>query len=112
MLDMAVAKEAIRIKNCLKGYEGSEGYDPHYCKHGNYVGTWWGPDYMCGPCEDGAEDYAYALYWAKEGVRERMRRFLRGPFLNVVKTEEFKDLTEAQKGEVCEVLLELNKRYF
>ncbi len=24
-----------------------------YCKHGTYIGTWDGPDYMCNFCENG-----------------------------------------------------------
>lgn len=27
--------------------------DATHCKHGTYVGTWDGPDYMCGWCENG-----------------------------------------------------------
>jgi hypothetical protein len=27
--------------------------DEHYCQHGNYTGSWAGPDYMCGWCEAG-----------------------------------------------------------
>jgi len=32
-------------------------YDEDYddprqrCRHGNFIGSWWGPDYMCGDCE-------------------------------------------------------------
>jgi hypothetical protein len=25
----------------------------NYCKHGVYIGDPYGPDYMCGRCEDG-----------------------------------------------------------
>lgn len=24
-----------------------------YCKHGTFIGSWWGPDILCGPCEMG-----------------------------------------------------------
>jgi hypothetical protein len=27
--------------------------DEHYCIHGTYIGTWCGPDYICGWCEEG-----------------------------------------------------------
>ncbi len=27
--------------------------DPRYCKHGTFIGGPGGPDYLCGPCEDG-----------------------------------------------------------
>lgn len=23
------------------------------CPHGTFIGSWWGPDYICGYCEDG-----------------------------------------------------------
>lgn len=32
-----------------------------YCVHGTYIGTWWGPDYMCGTCEMGVTDDEIAL---------------------------------------------------
>lgn len=25
-----------------------------WCMHGTFIGSWWGPDYLCGLCEDGA----------------------------------------------------------
>lgn len=34
-------------------------YDEDYqdpeqrCIHGTFIGSWWGPDYLCGYCEDG-----------------------------------------------------------
>lgn len=34
---------------------GEDMSDPRqFCMHGTFVGTWWGPDYICGLCEDGA----------------------------------------------------------
>jgi len=24
-----------------------------YCKHGAFIGSWWGPDILCGACEMG-----------------------------------------------------------
>lgn len=26
------------------------------CKHGTFIGSWWGPDYLCGQCEMGDPD--------------------------------------------------------
>lgn len=26
------------------------------CKHGTFIGSWWGPDYLCGQCESGDPD--------------------------------------------------------
>lgn len=27
--------------------------DSQYCKHGTFIGSWWGPDILCQWCEDG-----------------------------------------------------------
>jgi hypothetical protein len=27
--------------------------DSQYCPHGKFIGSWWGPDILCGWCEDG-----------------------------------------------------------
>lgn len=32
-----------------------------YCKHGVNVGTWDGPDLMCGACEEGVSDHDWAM---------------------------------------------------
>jgi hypothetical protein len=24
-----------------------------YCRHGRFIGSWWGPDILCGACEAG-----------------------------------------------------------
>lgn len=28
-----------------------------YCVHGTFIGSWWGPDILCGRCEMGDEPY-------------------------------------------------------
>lgn len=33
----------------------------NYCAHGNYVGDWSGPDYICGKCENGVTVQEEAL---------------------------------------------------
>lgn len=31
--------------------------DPRqYCKHGTFIGSWWGPDLMCWKCEIGEDE--------------------------------------------------------
>lgn len=35
------------------GYDADHDDPAQYCVHGNWVGSWWGPDYLCGYCEDG-----------------------------------------------------------
>lgn len=48
-------EEGIDCPSCDAQYAG--GYDAdrddpsQYCKHGTFIGSWWGPDYLCGQCE-------------------------------------------------------------
>jgi hypothetical protein len=44
------------VERCRHGNPVDEcgcGNDSRYCRHGAYVGHGYGPDYMCGRCEDG-----------------------------------------------------------
>jgi hypothetical protein len=40
-------------------YEYGDEYDwdrndkSQYCEHGTFIGSWWGPDLLCGKCEMG-----------------------------------------------------------
>ena len=34
-------------------YDGDTSDASQYCVHGTFIGSWWGPDYLCGWCEDG-----------------------------------------------------------
>jgi hypothetical protein len=48
------------------------GQASHYCRHGTYVGSWAGPDYLCGPCEDGISDEEWsAICQARAERHER-----------------------------------------
>lgn len=41
------------------------------CEHGTFIGSWWGPDYLCGYCEDGIsvqEMYAIQAESARWGA--------------------------------------------
>jgi len=48
-----------RGPNMEEDYTEADGWDwdysdpRQYCKHGNFIGSWWGPDILCGDCEDG-----------------------------------------------------------
>jgi hypothetical protein len=35
------------------GYDADHQDNSQYCQHGTFIGSWWGPDYLCGWCEDG-----------------------------------------------------------
>ena len=34
-------------------HDGDRQDASQYCEHGKYIGSWWGPDIMCGHCESG-----------------------------------------------------------
>lgn len=39
-----------------------------YCKHGTFIGSWWGPDYLCYYCETGNEPPPPATWRAQVWV--------------------------------------------
>lgn len=71
---MRVALEVLHeIKSGERG-------DRTHCEHGTYTGTWCGPDYLCGPCEDGLSPYEYALAAAWGWLRSTRERQVRETF--------------------------------
>jgi hypothetical protein len=34
-------------------YDWDRNDSSQYCQHGKFIGSWWGPDILCGWCEDG-----------------------------------------------------------
>ena len=34
-------------------YAGDTSDPRQHCQHGTFIGSWWGPDYLCGWCEEG-----------------------------------------------------------
>jgi len=44
----------------------------NYCHHGHFVGDPYGPDYMCGMCEDGITTYEEAIEEARVVVQRRL----------------------------------------
>jgi hypothetical protein len=58
------------------GYDADHDDPRQYCQHGSWMGSWWGPDYLCSWCEGGytADQARYcqllqAVSRAKEGPR-------------------------------------------
>lgn len=37
-------------------YDENYGDPRQYCRHGSFIGSWWGPDYLCGQCESSEDD--------------------------------------------------------
>lgn len=78
---------AIQLKNELVAESERSNWDRRntstgemYCVHGCYLGTWDGPDYMCGACEEGMTHYEVALgraydIWRRD--RERIGHAIR-----------------------------------
>ena len=57
--------------------------DPRqYCVHGTFIGSWWGPDYLCGYCEAGVSRRQQARWMALDAGRKarmadrRLREFI------------------------------------
>lgn len=49
-----VRPTAAAVKEAQRYDEDNELNDPNQrCKHGTFIGSWSGPDLLCGPCEDG-----------------------------------------------------------
>lgn len=54
-------------------------YDEDYndpgqrCVHGTFVGSWWGPDYLCGWCEDGISVEEMHRILADQAARAKAR---------------------------------------
>lgn len=40
-------------------FDWDQSDESQYCKHGTFIGSWWGPDVLCGYCEDGTTDAEY-----------------------------------------------------
>jgi hypothetical protein len=43
----------------ILGYDADHDDPRQYCPHGAFIGSWWGPDYLCGACEQGISAAAY-----------------------------------------------------
>lgn len=37
------------------GYDADHSDPSQYCRHGTFIGSWWGPDILCGLCESGLD---------------------------------------------------------
>jgi hypothetical protein len=38
------------------GYDADHTDASQYCRHGTWIGSWWGPDYLCPRCEMGDDE--------------------------------------------------------
>lgn len=44
------------------GYDADHDDPRQYCRHGTFIGSWWGPDYLCWACEEGLTDAEWQDY--------------------------------------------------
>lgn len=67
-------------------YDWDQSDPRQHCKHGTFIGSWWGPDILCGPCEDGSPDITIRqLREAKQDVVDRQLKWW-GNFGGVIAT--------------------------
>jgi len=57
------------------GYDADHDDPRQYCIHGTFIGSWWGPDYLCPACEQGIP----LLLWTYYGAKREVRRLERHP---------------------------------
>jgi len=54
-------------ENDRLGYDADVSDPRQYCRHGTFIGSWWGPDYLCSMCESGEEPSAW---WMEAKLRK------------------------------------------
>tara|TARA_Y100001949_G_scaffold162077_1_gene154904 strand:- start:76 stop:552 length:477 start_codon:yes stop_codon:yes gene_type:complete len=61
-------------------YDGDLSDPSQRCEHGTFTGSWWGPDYMCGMCEDGVsqEDVLESCVAAATRAKDHFLRLVFG----------------------------------
>jgi hypothetical protein len=89
------------------GYDADHSDESQYCRHGSFIGSWWGPDYLCGACEMGVSDRA----WRASGEANEARAW--GRRLNEVILElEIKErckVTGLTQEQVAEFFAEIRE---
>jgi len=76
-LSMEAKKLARKAFKRLHNYDLVWPDNGGYCKHGGYVGDPYGPDYMCGTCENGISDLELALNAAKDFESSKRAEFFK-----------------------------------
>lgn len=60
-------------------YDGDTNDPSQYCEHGTWIGSWWGPDILCGLCESGIPMEELLVARVEES-RARLERFISGVY--------------------------------
>lgn len=79
---MKAAQEHDDRNDAIYGWRGHR----LYCPHGTYVGDPYGPDYMCGVCENGTSIYEYALDRAYSHQRDATHKFRQDAVLAIIRS--------------------------
>jgi len=84
------ATPKIVLTDALKALRNLRAHDeephPEYCRHGTYVGCWWGPDYLCGACEMDIDDRRWALNIGWDNYRAG-RKYVASRLLEALKPD-------------------------
>lgn len=71
-----------------------------FCKHGTFIGDPYGPDYLCGWCEDGVSDADFEAWTTEQRRTERVREICRKRWEKVAPTLRAGDLEpDSARGE-------------
>lgn len=54
-------------------YDWDQSNDSQYCEHGTFIGSHWGPDLMCGWCEDGVSLSEYRQAMERQAAQRRRK---------------------------------------
>lgn len=54
--------------------------ESQYCEHGTFIGSWWGPDLLCGWCEDGTSREEYEAYLERQRLEQLRKMALPAAF--------------------------------
>lgn len=59
-------------------FDWDQGDASQHCKHGTFIGSWAGPDLLCGWCEDGIDMAEFLVIQREAAIRARKVVLVRG----------------------------------
>lgn len=68
------------------GYDADHEDPRQYCPHGTWIGSWWGPDYLCHACEMGISVPADAYSRLQRAEQRYTERIWHENFINQLPT--------------------------
>lgn len=61
----------------MLGYDADHDDPRQFCRHGTFIGSWWGPDYMCFDCEMGTTDKEFFLGGQYSRIRSLQNQIIK-----------------------------------